>query len=349
MQLNWPRLGQLLGLLDLLDADVKTQPRTLLVATVKNEGPNILEWVAHHLCIGFDKILIYQNDSDDETQKSLRTLSKIGAIDYHRNHSFRPDWQTKAYKRASRTEEYAQADWCMTLDGDEFLHVKVGDGKVTDLIAASPDDADEILVNWKIFGSGGQTDLNQKLVTERFTLAERDDAVKNQFAGVKSLIRTDKFKRPGIHRGRAELVPDIRSYNASGLPWHSLHHAQWRANDPGQRKYAQVNHYAIRDASSYLIKADRGSVAHPDREVKIGYWTRFDQNEEHDHSLSSQTQRVWDKMRELDDASRGRLMALRDASFKLWQDKLSRLLADDEFRKLARQMGADDLLEQVPA
>lgn len=332
-----------------MDARQNAQPRTLLVATVKNEGPNILEWVAHHLCVGFDKILIYQNDSDDETQKSLRTLARIGAIDYHRNHSFRPDWQTKAYKRASRTEDYANADWCMTLDGDEFLHVKVGDGMVTDLIAASPDDADEILVNWKIFGSGGQTDLNQKLVTERFTLAEPDDAVSNQFAGVKSLIRTDKFKRPGIHRGRAELVPDIKTYNASGLPWDSLHHAQWRANDPGKRAFAQVNHYAIRDASSYLIKADRGSVAHPDREVKIGYWTRFNLNAEHDHSLSSRTDRVRAKMQELDDASRGRLMMLRDVSFKLWQEKLDRLLNVPEFQELAAQMGAHDLIKGVPA
>lgn len=50
--------------------------KVLLISTVKNEGPNILEWVAHHLCIGFTHIQIYQNDSEDGTQKTLRTLHK---------------------------------------------------------------------------------------------------------------------------------------------------------------------------------------------------------------------------------------------------------------------------------
>ena len=34
---------------------------TTLVATVKNEGPYLWEWVAHHNSIGFDNIVIFQN------------------------------------------------------------------------------------------------------------------------------------------------------------------------------------------------------------------------------------------------------------------------------------------------
>ncbi|MGO4916449.1 glycosyltransferase family 2 protein [Pseudogemmobacter sp. W21_MBD1_M6] len=51
--------------------------RTLLVATVKNEGPNILEWVSHHLLAGFDDIVVYQNDSIDGTDDTLRLLAEL--------------------------------------------------------------------------------------------------------------------------------------------------------------------------------------------------------------------------------------------------------------------------------
>ena len=34
---------------------------TSLVATVKNEGPYLWDWVAHHNSIGFDNIVIFQN------------------------------------------------------------------------------------------------------------------------------------------------------------------------------------------------------------------------------------------------------------------------------------------------
>ena len=54
-----------------------TEPTSLLVATVKNEGPNILEWVAHHRLCGFDRIQIYQNDSTDTTVQTLRTLDRL--------------------------------------------------------------------------------------------------------------------------------------------------------------------------------------------------------------------------------------------------------------------------------
>ena len=51
---------------------------TTLVATVKNEGPYLWEWVAHHNSIGFDNIVIFQNLLIEEhTQSSanrVRTL-----------------------------------------------------------------------------------------------------------------------------------------------------------------------------------------------------------------------------------------------------------------------------------
>ena len=81
-----------------------TEPTSLLVAAVKNEGPYILEWVAHHRLCGFSRIQIYQNDSNDMTVQILRTLERIGAIEFHNNRHNKGAHQMRAYRRASRSE-----------------------------------------------------------------------------------------------------------------------------------------------------------------------------------------------------------------------------------------------------
>lgn len=318
-----------------------SSPKTMLVATVKNEGPNILEWVAHHLLIGFDRIHIYQNDSTDETAKHLRTLQRIGAIEYVPNDSAHRDWQNRAYRRASRSDSYRDSDWCMALDGDEFLNVH--SGGVQDLIAAC-DGADEIVVNWRQFGSSGHRDLSDRLVVERFTMAEAGDLVVRHVRGVKSLFRTRAFKRPGIHRAKIPLVDPIRVKNGSGLDESAFTTTNWRCTDPGACRFAQVNHYAVRDASSFLLKSARGSSSHPDRAVQMKYWKGFNTNIEADRRLALQAPRIWDKMRELDDLSGGRLFFLRRNSLRLWQERLEHLLASPAERALF-----DEITDLSPA
>ena len=94
--------------------------KTLLVTTVKDEGPNILEWVAHHRVCGFDTIFVYQNGSTDLTVRALRTLDSISAIRFFNNSSFASP-QIRAYARAAKESEFEEADYCLALDDDEFF------------------------------------------------------------------------------------------------------------------------------------------------------------------------------------------------------------------------------------
>jgi len=70
-------------------------------ASLGHEGPGILEWVAHHRLCGFDRIQIYQNDSFDTTLPILRTLDRLGVIEFHNNRHAKGAFQTRAYKRAA--------------------------------------------------------------------------------------------------------------------------------------------------------------------------------------------------------------------------------------------------------
>lgn len=99
-----------------------------LVSTAKNEGPYIWEWVAHHMLVGFDNIIIFQNDSDDKTHEILTALDQAGVITYRYNRAKRGFHQINAYRRSARQGAYQASDWAMALDLDEFLVVKTGGG-----------------------------------------------------------------------------------------------------------------------------------------------------------------------------------------------------------------------------
>jgi len=306
----------------------------MLVTTIKDEGPNILEWVAHHRVLGFGTIQVYQNDSTDETQKSLRTLAKIGAIEYYRNHCARQQWQNKAYRRASHSESYASSDWCLALDGDEYLNVKIGDGQVTDLIERCAD-ADEILLNWRIFGSSDFTDLSDEMVTTRFTRAEFDKNILDiHLCGIKSLFKTTSYRRPGIHLAKVPLIDQPVTRNGSGLLKDAFFRKGWRSFDPLQRKLAQVNHYAVRDISSFLIKSAKGSSSHVGRELKLKYWQLNNLNDEHDLTNAVRTDKVRAEMARLDDLSNGRLFMLRARSLEIWQEKIHAFKSDPAMSEL---------------
>lgn len=304
-----------------------TKPTSLLVATVKNEGPNILEWVAHHRLCGFDRIQIYQNDSTDTTVQSLRTLDRLGVIEYFDNRHNKGAHQMRAYRRAARTPAYAESDWCMVLDGDEFLAVKTDNGTVNDLIEASPEAVDAILVNWRVFGSNGHRDLGRELVVERFTMAEpAEDIVDTHLTPFKPLFRTDSFGRPGIHLPREPKKAEYVFANGSGLTEDGFFRKNWRSFDPEIRKIAQVNHYAVRDLGSFLLKNDRGSANAPHRAVGDAYWAQHDRNDAEDLLLAERAPRLWDEMRALDEASGGQLLRLRNRAFRQWRIALDALL-----------------------
>jgi hypothetical protein len=52
----------------------------VIVTAMKNEGPYILEWVAHHLAIGFGHFIVVTNDCADGTDEILLALQRQGLV-----------------------------------------------------------------------------------------------------------------------------------------------------------------------------------------------------------------------------------------------------------------------------
>lgn len=312
----------------------KDSRRFLLVATVKDEGPSIVEWVAHHRNIGFTDIVVYQNNSIDGTQKLLRTMARAGFITYFPNEDKRGLWQNRAYRRASFLDVYKQSDWAMVLDGDEFLSINVGDGKVSDLVDAIPEDINSIQVNWKLFGSSNRKATSDALVTEDFVWSEKKDRISYKFVGFKTMYRPSAFARPGIHRpkvlqeGKQEIV-----CNGSGMRDGTYSQKIWRSKDPEMRKLAQVNHYVIRDARRFMIKSVRGRT-HDERAISTKYWQDYDLYDEIDTSLALKATETRATMKAMDDTCKGRLHLLTGHARRIQKERFEELMTEEQHRQV---------------
>lgn len=321
--------------------------RSILIATVKNEGPFLLEWVAWHRLIGFDDIVIAQNDSDDMTKEILHCLDAIGIIHFIEN-SLAPDGtkpigshQMRAYQRASDLPIYAQADWAMALDCDEFLVVTTGGGQVSDLIEKFENDADQIHVHWTFMGSNAQSTFQDELVTTRFNetvLAERVTKIPVCF---KTLYRTRAFTKVGIHRPSPDNLDPGRAVTASGIGVENIRMSKHSSLDPGTQKNAQILHYKIRDAESFILAKMRGR---PNRDLKhfesLGYWAEADAHQTKTDLLTRERTRILAEIDRLDALSGGKLKQLHQTSVEISKNKIAAFKSDpvlaDFYEKICR-------------
>src|SRR5579883_1900252 len=94
-----------------------------LVATARNEGPFLLEWLAHHRAVGLKKIYLYTNDSTDGSTELLTKLAEHGIINLILNEADRDvSPQIKAYEHSLMfVHELRLYDWVFYLDIDEFF------------------------------------------------------------------------------------------------------------------------------------------------------------------------------------------------------------------------------------
>lgn len=262
--------------------------RYTVVSTMKNEGPYILEWVAHYKALGFDDIVVCTNDCEDTTVQILKRLEEMGLVHHHATRIGRAGIHRSALRQAWRKPVVREAEWVFVCDVDEFLNIHTGDGSVRALVEASvrDDDTWAVCVPWRVFGPNGVSLFRDRLVTKQFTMAERPWPEKRD-AGkfVKSLFRrADRVKRMGLHMPilQEDDMPRARFVLPGGEPY--IEGGELVAEGPSWA-HAQVNHYALRSLESFLIKRDRGRANHTKHTIGLEYWHRFNHNDVEDTSI----------------------------------------------------------------
>ena len=317
----------------------------LLISTMKNEAPFLLEWIAYHRAIGFDGFLIYTNDCTDGTDFLLDRLDELGVVHHRRNKVLRRGPHKSALKHALDEPAVQAAEWVFVADADEFLNVRVGDGTVDALIAAFPG-ADAIPVTWRLFASGGRTEFPIPSVLSAFTDAEPEAAAGGEAKRfVKTLFRPDpRIAKLGLH------APD---YEEGATPaWGSAFVAAHPDGEPRRPdgiygyETAQVNHYAVRSVDAFLLKRDRGRANHVGGDLGLDYWRRWNRGGETDTSIQRHARAVRRGLKEL--RADAEVAFLERAGLSLAADRLRELLDDPEWGALRAELIGGGTAAETP-
>ena len=254
--------------------------RITAVTCVKNEGPFLLEWIAFNRVIGVTDFLFYSNDCSDGTDALLDALARHGIVTHLPNPASNRNYQMQALKDARRHPIVTQADWVWIADVDEFLNIHVGDHRLPALITAC-NNPQAVSLHFQFFANGGVEDFADAPVIGQFTHSHNPDIwCADTAIEVKTLVRKDfPLGYYGAHRpfhddtkhqphwtdGAGRQVPKpfrsaatkrrIRAFPARGA-----------------RRFATLNHYALRSLDSYLVKNDRGDVNREHRAFDDSYW-----------------------------------------------------------------------------
>lgn len=164
-----------------------------LCAIVRDEDDYLDEWIQHHLSIGFDRIVLYNNHSINRPQERENVIVR--------------DW-TETYKQPECYTHHCRktdAEWVACIDLDEFIILKEHK-TIQELLA---DKKEGVYLHWVCYGAEGQWIKKNGKVMDRFKTPS-SYPISDHY---KSIVKTKNFRHfldPHSHmclNGKPKSIP----------------------------------------------------------------------------------------------------------------------------------------------
>jgi len=224
--------------------------KILLVSALRDEGPHLLEWVAHHRALGVTDFLLFSNDCSDGTDAMLDALAPMGVVHLSNTPPQGKSLQWNALHQAWGHDLRKAADWIMCIDTDEFINTT------------------------ETFTHAAPEGCNYPVGARQF----------------KTLFRAKgPFRQIGVHRPRLKKNAVAHWVNASGQPMpDGFDRAEHRISLFGMSaatELVQLNHYSVRSAQSFMLKRERGLPNRKGKALDMTYWVERNFNTVEDRSI----------------------------------------------------------------
>lgn len=235
--------------------------KTLVCGIGKNENRYVREWVEHYKGLGVTNICLYDNNDEDgeKFEDVIADYIDSGFV-IMKDYKDRVACQLEAYNECY--QEYSKEyDWIMFFDLDEFLTIVDGDVN-TWLSSEKYNGFDMIHVNWMTYGDGGNVDVDDRPLKERFPLPmdyekalgytfPENCTAKTVLRGGLNDIDWEKLQSPHTveHNGRCCTANGVEKDCKS--PFHVF-----------VFETAYLKHYSTKTAREYAWKMKRGFPDH---------------------------------------------------------------------------------------
>ena len=252
---------------------IEPNKNVCIVATARNEGIYLVEWVAYYLALGVEHIFLYSNDNNDGSDMLLDALSKHGFITWIDNNlSENANAQGKAYSHAfSLSTEILEYKWALVIDIDEYFSFNTDIySSIHDFLNAHDKNiCHSIAVNWVYVGSSGKVNWENIPLIQRLTFQ-----VGEVNAHIKSFVKPNQIINSGPHFPKSDERSTLVVNNANGKT-HTYGKAGFRksienalSDDPDD-SHARIYHFFHRTAEEFLWKWSRNRGDYPKSEEDI--------------------------------------------------------------------------------
>ena len=260
------------------EADQRKSKRNLsVVAIVKNEKDYLIEWLAHHRCLGVEHFYIADNGSDDGSFELLQSLEKEGFLTltyWPLKEKAQHRWYNHALEKYGSSSRYLAF-----IDADEFIDLSGGPclkSKVRELMTS--DHAGAVACEWRIHGSSGHERRTPGMVIERFPRAGKRERHVNRH--IKSIVKPAAVERMWAHS--ADLVDGYHYLASSGDRVAFIN--QNPRSGRSQHVLSDcitVKHYAVKSLQEYIEKKQKKGRANlgPEKERHAAYFENHDMND----------------------------------------------------------------------
>ncbi len=258
----------------------------------KNEATNISEWVSHYASQGASKIVLVNNNSDDDWQRSLKRCSCQDILEIHEDS--RCHVQASIYQGLLRSGTFRNFKWLLICDLDEFVYARNNYATIATFLETFPlKKVGAIMLPWKNFGSSGHHQQPKGL---RANFVARAMAPFPEpapgFSRGKFLCRVGCTREVSIHHPVLRKGCYILSSGRNISQYIPQIYKGFAPNSESdlELSHLHINHYPIQSKSYFRnIKAARGDVYFSDPNLQIkdmSYFAKFDRSDVVDDELA---------------------------------------------------------------
>ena len=256
--------------------------KTACVCVVKNAELRIAEWIAYQFAVGFDSVVLLDNNSTDRTKDIARHFQAkydVRIIDWP---STKKNYQVCGYKYALKKYQH-EFDWCAFFDDDEFLTLPPK--KTLEQLVDLPLLVSGIAVPWAMFGSNGHIARPNDLVIKSYMYRKNDHD-----RHIKSIVRPKFLTKPhSPHYFKSREGFLIRFFSFIKIKpniYVDMQHKIIRKSQPVMEVAlgfdgGQLNHYYLRSRQDWDEKIARG---YHDIKRDPNEFSFYDRNEVYDDS-----------------------------------------------------------------
>lgn len=263
---------------------------------IQNEGPYLLDWVAHHKALGIDELIVYTHETQDGTSRILDLMQESGYLTHLPLDQDRPSLFVNAQKQFWDTTARQKAEWLIALDVREYLNLKPEFASLKEFLELSPPNTDGIVIPRQIFGSNGKIDISDTSILFSHKMGTTAPAIFPYEATYGKTIMRNKrvFHGIGFYRPRQRPPGKNRDLSFFTSEWNKMpdYYSQHerRISIYGAyegENHLKVNFYPLRSIADFILNGYYSGPQHRHNEAEVQYWIENNFNTIEDQSINT--------------------------------------------------------------